>query len=248
MLTSKTLSGGKGDFETIPEGPYTAQILDVENTILTFKGESKPGYKYMFAILDDDKLPESGDSVRGRRLWWSVSDSIGKRANLNKLATCALKRELTDVEMDVEDPNCFDPESIVGMQVMVSVENKEYNDRMYSNIKAVFKVKAELEKIDFTPEVKTVKEVGSKTVATTFEKKETPSTPVDSYLDDLDGEIIEEVENDTLDEIVEELTKEEPRIEGLDTTEEDAELKAMEKAAKEAQERLEALKQSKKSK
>jgi len=221
MIQGKAkLTGGNGDFETIPEGVYTLQIIDVNEAILSFKGKERGGFNFKFAILDDEEFPVSGEPIRGRFLWWKVSDSINKKSNLCKLAVSALGRPLTDEEQDIESDGCLNLNGLVGLQIMAVITNSEdKTGKLWSNIDSVSKVKTLLKPVEYEPE----EEVKVKTTTKAVVEKE----EVQEGLELVDP-VIDKIMNDTADE-----------------EEEDVELAELEAAAEKAKERLAKLKESK---
>jgi len=229
------LRGGNSDFETIPEGLYTLQILDVDAVEWSYKGQDKEGFNFKFAILDEEELPESGESTRGRFLWWRVSNSLNKRSNLFKLATAALGRKLTEEETDVEGTECLDLNDLVGLQLIGMVANKEDAEgRVWSNIGSVSKAKTKLDPVEYVPEeVKVVK---------------TKTSPIEEEdgKEEEDDDIEEILENPILKEIKDEIEyKEEDKKEEEDDDEEE-ELAKLELAAEKAKLKLAKLKLAKK--
>lgn len=241
------ITGGSGDFETIPEGIYTLQIIKVEDAFWTYKGQDKEGFNFTFAILDDEELPESGESTRGRYLWWRVSNSINKRSHLYKLACAALGRDLTAEETDTSEDNdeLLSPEDdLVGLQLTGIVKHNEDSDgRLWANIDSVTKVKEELEPL----EVKTSDE---------DEVKTTKTTPLEEVMEeeDDDEDLDDVLENPVLDEIMEGFADEEDEDEDEEDEEEDddeeeeLDEEEAEEAARKAALRLKKIKEAKKAK
>lgn len=127
-----------GDFEPVPMDKYTVQISDV--TLVTqfnsFKGVEEEMLNYQFTILDDKPMPEGEETTRGRLLWQRCSLSMGSKSKLGKLAKAALGKDMTKEEMEA-----FDPESLVGLQVDVMVNQNPSKDgtKVYNNIVEVSK-------------------------------------------------------------------------------------------------------------
>lgn len=260
MLTKKPTLRGGGDFETIPEGLYTLQIVDVNEATWEYKGQEKFGFNFKFAILDDEDLPESGESTRGRFLWWRMSDAISKRSNLHKLAAAAFGRKLTDDEQDPRSDDQLNPNDLVGLQIMGSVVNNEDNDgRVWSNIVAAVKAKHKLEPVDYTPAETETKKTVTKPAKKVVEEDDDQGK---LNLPDLNPEFDkivnkkkaeednedeeEEDEDDTPKKVLNKSKKVESDDE--DDEEEDAELAELEAAAAKARKRLEAKKLERKSK
>ena len=195
MIKGRSDLSNSGDFETIPEGSYVLQIVDVNDTVLTYKGKEKPGFQFKFAILDDYKLPESKESTRGRFLWWPVSNSINKRSNLHKLAANALRRKLTEAEQDIDSKECLNPNDLVGLQLVGVVEHNEGKDeRVWANVTStsmLLKKEHELKPVEYEPEEDTVTETATKSIA-----------DVDVSDEDLDDELDEVLKNPALDAVM----------------------------------------------
>ena len=233
MLSERPkLRGGAGDFETIPEGVYTLQILDVDAVSWEYKGKENKGFNFKFGILDDEELPESGDSTRGRFLWWRVTDSINKRSNLYKLASAVLGRKLTDEEQDPEDADSLYPNDLVGLQIMGVIENNEDNEgNVWSNIASVSKVKTELEAMEYEAEEATVTKTVTKPVKKIIEK----------VVEEEDEEDEEEEEDESFS--INDFDKD---INDDDDDDDDAELEALRRAKMKADARLAEMKAQKK--
>lgn len=265
MLNKKPKLRGGGDFETIPEGMYTLQILDVDEATWEYKGEEKTGFNFKFAILDDDEL-DNGKTTRGRFLWWRVSDAISKRANLHKLAVAAFGRALTDDEQDSDSEDQLNPNDLVGEQIVASVVNNEDNDgRTWSNIVAVSRAKRKLEAVDYESEEaetkKTVTKPAKRVVEEEEDEEEDPKHPKLPNLNPALDDAIEGIERKKKKAVVEEDEDEEGDLddpkpvkkkkvveEEEDEDDDDEEMAALEEAAKKAKARLEAKKLEKRGK
>ena len=246
LSTRPKLRGGSGDFEPVSEGVYTLQILDVDAVSWEYKGEKKDGFNFKLAILDDEELPESGASTRGRFLWYRVSDAISKRSNLYKLASAAFGRQLTNEETDPDSEECLNPNDLVGKQVMGVVVNNVDNDgRTWNNIESVSRVKTKLKPIDYKVEEPTVTKTETKPV-----KKAEPvkSKKEEEEMDDEELDKILE-EDDAFEDEEEEEEEEEAEEEAEDEDDDDeAELEKLRKATEAAEKRLAAKKAALKSK
>lgn len=138
MLEKKIEIPLGGNFDPIPMDKYTVQCVDV-NLVKQQKFQSTEDEEvlnYKFAILDDKPMEvteEDGSkkdgSTRGRFLWKRCRLALGDKAWLRKLANAAFGRTLTNDELKT-----FDPESIVGKQVDVMVEQTEKEQKVYVNI------------------------------------------------------------------------------------------------------------------
>jgi len=151
-----------GDFEPIAPDKYTAQISDV--TYVTqfnkFKGVEEELLNFQFTILDD-KQTDSGESTRGRLVWQRVSQTLGGRSKLGKLAVAVYGRELTREEME-----SFDPNDLIGKQVDIMVVQNPSSDgtTIYNNIISVSKNTKKLTEVE--PQVaKSTGVIEKKTVA-----------------------------------------------------------------------------------
>lgn len=116
-----------GDFTTLPADKYTCQIADVSlSRQLNFqKTAEEDVLKYKLVVLDEKTIESTEgeqESTRGRFLFKNCTMSVSNRSWLGKLANSAIGHE-----MDQEEMKKFasDPESIVGKQVDVLVEQKE---------------------------------------------------------------------------------------------------------------------------
>jgi hypothetical protein len=146
MLDTKVKISVGATFEPIPMGVYTTQITDVnlKEQAKFHSTELEQVLVYQFAILDEGKL-EDGTELRGRFVWKRCRLSINDRSWLGKLAKAVLGRDMTDKE--IED---FDPESLVGKQVVVMIEQqvgKTDKTQIFSNIMSFSPVKKQLEPI-----------------------------------------------------------------------------------------------------
>lgn len=155
-----------GDFEALPADKYTAQVSDVSlvTQFNKFKGIEEDLLNFKFTILDD-KETESGESTRGRLVWQRVSQTLGGRSKLGKLAIAIYGRELTKDEMET-----FDPESLLGKQVDIMVVQNPSSDgtTIYNNIISVSKA------------IKKLKPVEDQEQAKPLVKKTVPATAPDA--------------------------------------------------------------------
>ena len=247
MIKGRSDLSNSGDFETIPEGSYVLQIVDVNDTVLTYKGKEKPGFQFKFAILDDYKLPESKESTRGRFLWWPVSNSINKRSNLHKLAANALRRKLTEAEQDIDSKECLNPNDLVGLQLVGVVEHNEGKDeRVWANVTStsmLLKKEHELKPVEYEPEEDTVTETATKSIADVDVSDEDLDDELDEVLKNpaLDAAMGEDDEDDEDDE-----DEDEDEDEYEDDEDDEEELAELATAARKAEERLAAAKATRK--
>lgn len=120
-----------GGMVPLPDGMYTAQVMDVnflEKHVTSFAPQGKDFLEYKFAILDE--VAVEGGTTRGRNLWDRMSPSLNEKARMFKLVKAIVGAEGIKTLRD------FDPETLVGKQVMVVVENTPSKDgmRTFANI------------------------------------------------------------------------------------------------------------------
>lgn len=141
-----------GNFATLPEGVYTAQLADInllENVITSFAPEGKTLLEFKFVILDDIEIPAEGttpaSTTRGRFLWHRMSPSLNEKATMSKLVKAILGKTLTP-----EEAATFNLEDLIGKQCQVVVTSNPSKDgtRVYSNISNYLKANKQLEKFD----------------------------------------------------------------------------------------------------
>lgn len=141
-----------GDFEAIPADKYTVIISNV-NLIEQQKFQSveiEEVLNYEMIVLDNKFLPEKpGDKIdhpiMGRKLWKRCRQALNDKSWLGKLVKAAYGRELTASE---KEAFISDPESIVGKQVDLMVEQTESKGNIYNNIISFAKCSKELMVID----------------------------------------------------------------------------------------------------
>lgn len=148
MLDKKVKIDPGTGFSVIPEDKYQVQLVDVNavEQANSFKGGvMETRLNYQFAILDEKKEDENFQSLRGRYLWKRVSLSLNEKSWLYRLASAVKGSSLTQ-----EEKEKFDPEAIIGKQVVVMTTNvKANNGNIYTNILSFSHPKEEMEKIDF---------------------------------------------------------------------------------------------------
>lgn len=139
-----------GDFDPVPMDRYTVMATDVNlvQQFNQFNGKDEDVLNYQFTILDDKPMPMSDgteESTRGRYVWKRCRPALNARSWLGKLAKAALGRDLTKEEVDA-----FDPESIIGVQVDVMVEQAESKDgqKVFNNIVSFAKTAKKLQPLD----------------------------------------------------------------------------------------------------
>lgn len=165
-----------GDFEALPADKYTAQVSDVSlvTQFNKFKGIEEDMLNFQFTILDE-KETENEESTRGRLVWQRVSQTLGGRSKLGKLAIAVYGRELTKDEMET-----FDPEDLIGKQVDIMVVQNPSTDgtTIYNNILNVSKVIKKLKPLEETAKVVPAK-ITKKTVAAVAPDAQDPDTLID---------------------------------------------------------------------
>jgi len=154
MLDKKITIKIGGSFDPVPMGVYTVQLVDVNSITQfnSFKGKEEDMLNYQMAILDDNKS-EDGSSTRDRYLWKRCSMSLNEKAWLFKIVRAIYGRELNNEELTT-----FDPESIIGKQVKVMVEQKPDKDgtTIWNNILSFSHVDKELTPVEFTAKPSTI--------------------------------------------------------------------------------------------
>lgn len=195
-----------GDFEPVPMDRYTCMVTDVNlvSQFNQFQGKEEDVLNYQFQILDDKEMPtKDGEAAttRGRYLWKRCRPAFNNRSWLGKLAKAAMGRDLTSAEIDA-----FDPESVVGKQVDVMVEQSESKDgqKIFNNIVAFNKTVKALQAVEATKETGQVVEKTTQpaTVAPGAEEAE-------SFLDSVNAATPTEQKPAVVDEGEEEMTPEE---------------------------------------
>lgn len=164
-----------GNFDPVPMDKYTVLCIDVNLVSQTkFQStEEEDVLNYKFAILDDKPMEvtdEDGSvkegSTRGKFLWKRCRLALGDKAWLKKLAVAAFGRTLTKDELKT-----FDPESIVGKQVDVMVQQTEKDEKVFVNIVSFGKTLKPLKPLD---------DVEIKKPGKVVEKKTTPAVAPDA--------------------------------------------------------------------
>lgn len=146
MLEGKKVEiSTKEGFTALPADKYTVQIVDVNlKTQLKYQStEEEDVLEYKFQVLDDNPVNGEEATTRGRFLWSKVRLSLNSRSHLGKLAAAVEGRTLTK-----EEAKAFDPESIVGKQLDVMVEqnpSKKDPNVIFNNVISFNKVVKELE-------------------------------------------------------------------------------------------------------
>lgn len=210
------LDGKKVDIKTnegfaaLPADKYTVMIADVDlvSQLKYQSTEEEEVLNYKFQILDENPMPEvKGEdkaTTRGRFVWKRCRLALNSRSHLGKLAAAVEGRTLTK-----EEGESFDPESIVGKQLDVMVEqnpSKKDPEIVYNNVISFNKTLKELEPLpqedrDTKPVEKSTKSVVS---------AKAPDAEADLFADDLEkegkelakeevGQTPEEIEAEALD-------------------------------------------------
>jgi hypothetical protein len=196
-----------GDYDPIPMDKYTVQIADVNFKVQrnAFKGIEEERLNFQYIILDDKPISdeEGAESVRGRYLWHAVTPALSSKSWLLKLAKAVYGRDLTKEEME-----SFDPESLIGKQVDVVVEQNTGKDgvTIYNNITSYGKNLKKLPPLEVAKKQEEVVEKTTKPARAETETVEVPNLQPsldDPFLDDLDKE-----EEDTEDAELEKLEAE----------------------------------------
>jgi len=141
----------EGTFSVLPMDKYTVQITDVnlKTQFNSFKQIEEDLLNYEFTVLDNKTMPAKDEndkdvieSIRGRKLWKRMSQNLGGKSWLGKLAEAVLG------EMTKDQKLAFDPEGIIDKQVDVMVEIQEGQGKnvgnQYNNIISFAKPAKEL--------------------------------------------------------------------------------------------------------
>ena len=126
----------EGTFSVLPMDKYTVQITDVnlKTQFNSFKQIEEDLLNYEFTVLDnktmtvkDENDKDVIESIRGRKLWKRMSQNLGTKSWLGKLA------EAVNGEMTKDQKLAFDAESIIDKQVDVMVEIQEGQGKNVGN-------------------------------------------------------------------------------------------------------------------
>lgn len=209
MLEKKIEIPLGGNFDPIPMDKYTVQCVDV-NLVKQQKFQSteeEEVLNYKFAILDDKPMEvttEDGSkkdgSTRGRFLWKRCRLALGDKAWLRKLANAAFGRTLTNDELKT-----FDPETIVGKQVDVMVEQTEKDQKVFVNIVSFGKTIKPLKPMD---------DADLKKTGQTVQKETAPAVAPDA--DDEADKLIQKVNQEKDETVVPETVADDSTPEGED--------------------------------
>ena len=180
-------------FKPVPLDKYQVQVTDVNliTALNNFSGVEEELLNFEFTILDkkDFDFEQDGEQViettRGRRLWkrirpvLSAGGKNSKASWMYKLLCAVEKKELTAEELSE-----FDPNTLVGQQVIAFVEVvKEYN-----NITGFGPIKEEMPAVDNAADRVAMENVEPEEVE---EKKD---TVVDTVVDTRKVEDVEDKE------------------------------------------------------
>ena len=189
MLDGKKVEIKTNDgFAALPADKYTVQIVDVDIvTQLKYQSsEEEEVLNYKFQVLDDNPMPEvKGEdkaTTRGRFVWKRCRLALNSRSHLGKLAAAVEGRPLTK-----EEAENFDPESIVGKQLDVMVEqnpSKKDPEIVYNNVISFAKTIKELEPLPIEDKDTTPVEKSTKSVV----PAKAPDADAESFLDDVKKE------------------------------------------------------------
>jgi hypothetical protein len=188
---------------------YTVQIADVNYKVLRnpFKGVEEERLNFQYIILDDKPVSdeEGAESVRGRYLWHAVTPALSSKSWLLKLAKAVYGRDLTKEEME-----SFDPESLIGKQVDVVVEQNTGKDgvTIYNNITSYGKNLKKLPAIEVAPKKEEVIEKSTEPARAKVEVPNVGPNLDDPFLDDLEEDEEDEEETEDEDEDLEALEAE----------------------------------------
>lgn len=184
MLEGKKVDiSTKEGFDPLPADKYTVQIVDVNlaSQLRYQSTEEEEVLEYKFQVLDDNPIPESDETTRGRYLWKRCRLALNSRSHLGKLAAAVEGRVLTK-----EESENFDPESIIGKQIDVMVEqnpSKKDPEIVYNNIISFNKTVKELDPLPIE-EKKEEKPVEKKTSAVPADTA--PDAEADKFVEDLE--------------------------------------------------------------
>ena len=173
MLNGIKVEIKKSEFEVLPMDRYTCLITDV-NLIQQQKFQSTENedvLNYQFQVLDDKNMQNAlGEdvTVRGRLIWHRCRLAFNERSWLCKLSKAVIGRDLTREEI-----NTLDPESLVGKQVDLMLEQNPSKDgqRMFNKV------------VVFSKNTKPLKPLEGQTVtrgAQVIEKKTAPAVAPDA--------------------------------------------------------------------
>ena len=175
-------------FAPLPADKYTVQIVDV-NLVSQLKYQSteeEEVLNYQFQILDNNPMPkvegEEDATTRGRFVWKRCRLALNSRSHLGKLAAAVQGRILTK-----EEAEKFDPESIIGEQLDVMVEqnpSKKDPSVIFNNIISFNKVIKKLEALPIEErKVQTVEKTTSAAVPATA-----PDAEAENFVNNLEKE------------------------------------------------------------
>ena len=175
-------------FAPLPADKYTCQITDI-NLVTQLKYQSteeEEVLNYRFQILDENPMPvvkgEENATTRGRYVWKRCRLAINNRSHLGKLAAAVEGRTLTK-----EEAENFDPESIIGKQVDLMIEqspSKKDPEIIFNNILTFSKTIKKLEALPIEErKTQAIEKSTSPAVPT-----EAPDAEADNFVDNLEKE------------------------------------------------------------
>jgi len=176
-------------FAILPSDKYTVQIVDVNLvTQLKYRSatEEEDVLNYKFQILDENPMPkvegEDDTTTRGRFVWKRCRLALNSISHLGKLAAAVEGHILTKDEIGK-----FDPESIVGKQLDVMVNQKPSKkdpEIVYNNIIEFMKTLKELEPLPIEDRDTETIEKSTKTVVSA----KAPDAEAENFIKDLKEE------------------------------------------------------------
>jgi Protein of unknown function (DUF669) len=107
-------------FEPLPEGTYSAEVLEVEQKM--GKSSNKPYLNWQFKI--------DGGEHDGRRAFYMTS--------LSEKALWKLKQVLKNLGLDVDGQLDLDPADLVGLPCVIKIEHEEYEGEMRDRVTDVY--------------------------------------------------------------------------------------------------------------
>lgn len=138
MLQGQKVEIKTTSFDPIPMDKYTCLITDVNlvNQLKFQSTEEEEVLNYQFQVLDEKPMTGADgveSSTRGRFLWKRCRLALNSKSWLGKLAKAVIGRDMTSEEI-----KSFDPESLVGKQVDIMLEQAESKDgqKVFNNIVA----------------------------------------------------------------------------------------------------------------
>lgn len=124
-------------FEAIPAGPYHVKITDYEMQETKDKPENKlpagtPMISWEFTVIRQHKTGD--DKYANRKLWMRTIIHEKTLFNLKGLLRATGQYSDEDLESEALD---FEPDEVVGAEVVAIVAQREYNGDMTNDVKRV---------------------------------------------------------------------------------------------------------------